>query len=364
MTLSHATWRFLRPLQRTCRCVFAGPHFQAGVQYIREVAESSGRSSDFIEIIHAKTRDELMNAAPSADVALPFMQRFDASFVESAENLRLIIQFGVGLEGVDVDAATRRGVAVSNVPASHSRNAEATAEHALLLSLSLLRHAPADLRRRFEGGELGGLPIPRTLFGKRVAVVGYGAVGSTLCSYLAALGARVTAVRRREWCDVRDGGVHERVVKGKSLEGVLPFTDLLVLACTTTPDTLNMMNDRTISMLPPGALIVNVGRGPLVDYSAVLRGLESGSLGGFASDVGIGGHPNNKPSEPWDPKDKLSLHPNTLFTPHVGGYCDVSYQKMAAEIFNSIERVVRGEPPIVWVNQPAEHSLRQDLGFS
>jgi phosphoglycerate dehydrogenase-like enzyme len=133
------------------------------------------------------------------------------------------------------------------------------------------------------------------------------------------------------------------------LEVALPTTDLLILACIMTPETFHLLNDTTISLLPRGALVVNVGRGPLVEHGAILRALQSGHVGGFASDVGVG-HPT-KPSEPWDPKDELSLLENTLFTPHVAGYSDYAYTIMANTIVDAIESVIAGSPPPVWVNR-------------
>jgi phosphoglycerate dehydrogenase-like enzyme len=341
-------WRFAGPIvERACKVVFAGPHFQASLGYTRNLLEEKKIGSSKIELIHAPTDEELMAVAPQADVALPFMQRFNKDFISSAQNLRLIMQYGVGLEGVDVEEATRQGIAVSNIPAAGSGNSEATSEHALLLSLSLLRHAKNELPRRFQAGELGGLPIPRTLYKKNVTVVGYGAVGSTLCRYLVTLGANVTAVRRK-WPPT-DNQYLEGIERKTTLQQALPGTDLLILACTMTPDTFHLINHETIKLLPKGALLVNVGRGPLVEYNAIMEALDIGAIGGFASDVGVG-HPC-KPSEPWDPSDPLSIHPNAYFTPHVGGYCDFSYGPMAKAVVDAVECVIRGEPPAVWVNR-------------
>jgi phosphoglycerate dehydrogenase-like enzyme len=300
-----------------------------------------------MELIPAPTDQDLMKVAPRADVAIPFMQKIDADFIRAASNLRLIVQYGVGLEGVDVEEATCQGIAVSNVPACTSGNAQATAEHALLLSLSLLRQSNTELPRRFQSRELGGLPLPRSLHGKNVTVVGYGAVGSVLCKYLVVMGANVTAVRR-QWKDE----ISLPIRKSTCLKEDLPSAELLILACTTTPETFHLINHETVALLPPNALIVNVGRGPLVEHGAILQGLRSGALSGFASDVGVS-HPE-KPSEPWDPDDELSLHPNALFTPHVGGYVDTSYERMAESIVDAMHHVVQGKPPPVWVNCPEE----------
>jgi lactate dehydrogenase-like 2-hydroxyacid dehydrogenase len=291
-----------------------------------------------------------MSAAPHADVAIPFMQHFDKKFIDAASNLRLIMQFGVGLEGVDVDEATRQGICVSNIPAAETGNAEATAEHALLLSMCLLRRLHNDLPTRFHNQVLGGVPLPRALYKKRVCVVGYGSVGKVLCRYLDVMGAEVTAVRRSPWPEPsQDEPVG--MIRSNSLEKVLPDTELLILACELNKSTWHLMDHYHFSLLPDDALVVNVGRGPLVEYHALLDALES-KLGGFASDVGTG-HPE-KPSEPWDPHDIISKHPNTLFTPHCGGYCDYSYKWMAPAVVDAIECVMAGEAPKVWVNGKAK----------
>lgn len=339
-------WRFQKPLiERCCRVVFAGPHFPAGLRFTRERVE---RGNHRLELIHAQTDDELFQVAPVADVALPFMQKFPAEFLQKASQLRLVMQFGVGLEGVDVEEATRQGIAVSNIPAADTGNAQATAEHALFLSLSLLRHSTHELPRRFQNRELGGWPAPRALYRKRVTVVGYGAVGSTLTEYLTTMGAEVTVVRRNWGCE---DGASESFVRSACLEETLPTTELLILACTMTPETFHLMNESTLSLLQSGALVVNVGRGPLVEHGAILKSLQSGVVAGFASDVGVG-HPS-KPSEPWDPADELSQHPCVLFTPHVGGYTEYSYDIMAGRVMHAIEDVIHGRPPAVWVNRPS-----------
>lgn len=135
----------------------------------------------------------------------------------------------------------------------------------------------------------------------------------------------------------------------ESLREVLPMTDVLFLACPLTAETQYLLNEETIEMLPRGSLIVNVGRGPLVEHKAILNALRSGQVGGFASDVGVG-HPT-KPSEPWDPQDELSLEDNVLFTPHIAGYTDVAYEKMAVAFVDALECIRKGHPPPIWTNR-------------
>lgn len=350
--LANAPWRFLRgPLKGDCRVVFAGPHFHAAIPSVRHELER--REVCSVDLIHAPTQQLLHQHARTAHVALPFMERFPSDLFrpDATPDLRLVVQFGVGLEGVDLPAATMAGVAVSNIPADNgTHNAEATSEHAVYLAMSLLRHAVHDLPRRFQDRSLGGLPIPRTLYGKRVTVVGFGAVGSCLARYLVAMGADVTVVRRNWPGDAQSLMVLEQITKSTSLEEVLPTTQVLILACPLNESTLHLIGSRTIGLLPRGALVVNVARGGLVQYHPMLEALKSGAVGGFASDVGIG-HPS-KPSEPWDPDDEISQLPSTLFTPHVGGYTDVAYSSMSERVVDAIEHAIRGDPPPVWVNNP------------
>ena len=355
-------WRFLRQFPQTqskFRVVFAGPHFQAALASASEILlgrrKGEGRTALPlpIEVIHAPTAESLRTAVAKADVILPFMEAIPSDLVESAPRLRLIQQFGVGLERVDVEEASAHGVAVSNVPAAGSGNAEATAEHAIMLAMMLLRRVGSDLPRRLRDGELGGMPLPRALLGKEVAVVGYGGVGSTLCRYLVAMGARVSAVRRREWCTVRDAYVDPAIRREDCIEQALRTADVVILACSVTAETMNLIREETLAWLSRGALVVNVGRGPLVEHRAILDAVKSGQVGGFASDVGVA-HPT-KPSEPWDPSDELTLHPNTIFTPHIGGYCDLSFGeegKITEAVVRSIDAVSVGRPPPIWVNKP------------
>lgn len=340
-------WRFLnKPISRfPCKILFAGSHFPSSLPYTQRILKQRGLEGQ-VEIHVAQTRKEILGVIPTVDVAVPFMEPFDAEFfAASSDMLQLVMQFGVGLEGVDIAAATSRGIAVSNIPAEASGNAQATSEFALYLAMSLLRYSNS-LDARLQDKMLGGLPIPRSLYEKNCTVVGYGSVGKILCRYLTTLGAHVSVVRKRPWIVDEAGG---RIIVVDSLMKALPTTDILFLACPLTPETHFLLNEETLRKLPRGSLVVNVGRGPLVEYNAINAALQSGHIGGFASDVGVG-HPT-KPSEPWDPHDELSLESNVIFTPHVAGYTDVAYEKMAFAFVDAIECILHGQPPPIWVNQ-------------
>ena len=120
----------------------------------------------------------------------------------------------------------------------------------------------------------------------------------------------------------------------------LPSTDLLILTCTRTPETVHMIHADTLRLFPPTALVVNIGRGPWVAYDALRDALEDNRIAGLAS------------SEPWDPADALSRHPHTLFTPHVGGWLCGLLEWENGRVGGGCnrERDVGERPPAVWVN--------------
>ena len=352
-------WRIAqRPLPDKIRVALAGAHFPACYPYTKQILQTRNLDSS-IELIKAPSWKELMDLAPHIHAAIPFMERFTAEFIEAAPNLRLIQQQGVGLEGVDMATASKEGVAVCNIPSLGTANAEATAEHAILLTMMLLRGTHTNLPQRFSDRKLGGNPLPRTLLGQRVTVVGYGSVGTTLCRYLTVLGAKVTAVRKRPWSPA-DTRITDTAFPGttirqsNNLDDELPTTDVLILCCVMTPETHHLVNEERLQLLPEGSHVINVGRGPLVEYDAMLNALQNNHVAGFASDVGVG-H-DTKASEPWDPLDPLSTHPHTIFTPHVGGNCDIVVRNMAETIVTNLERILKGEEPYHWVNNATSPS--------
>jgi phosphoglycerate dehydrogenase-like enzyme len=113
--------------------------------------------------------------------------------------------------------------------------------------------------------------------------------------------------------------------------------DLVILTCTLHAGTRGLVNARFLAAMRPGAHLVNVARGGLLDYDAVRSALESGALGGLGADVAW--------SEPWDPSDPVAAHPRVIMTPHVAGVTDVSYSAMARVVAEEARRHADGRPP-------------------
>ncbi|GAB4248683.1 2-hydroxyacid dehydrogenase [Deferrisoma sp.] len=276
-------------------------------------------------------QSELADHIGAAEVAIPLMARLDAELLENAGRLRLIHQFGVGLEGVDIEAARRRGIAVANVPSGDTGNSVSVAEWVLFLMLALARDFPsaasAVRERRL------GVPVGTVLFGKRAGVVGLGNLGRAISARLKALGMEVWAVRRTpaptppEDLDFLGGP--------GDLGALLEAVDFLILAVPLTPQTRGLIGRRELARMKPTAFLINVSRGPVVDYDALLEALENRRIAGAGLDVFW--------TEPPDPEDPLFRH-NVIASPHIAGVTDFSYDLIAKAVADNVERLRSGRP--------------------
>jgi len=293
-----------------------------------------------LELLRADLpRDEVLECGPEevtaiareVDVLVPLVSPVgDAAL--SSSRLRLVQQFGAGLDGVDVPAATRRGVYVANVPTAGTANADSVAELALLFMLALARRWPRtqqSLRARRIGAPMG-----TTLMGKTVAIVGFGGIGRALGRRLRGLGMRVVAVSRRGLRGGDDGV--DAHLPAERLHEALAAADFVVVATPLDGETRGLIGRDAIAVMKPGAFLVNVARGGVVDRDALLEALRSERLGGAGLDVFW--------TEPPDPDDPLFSLDNVVATPHVGGATDVSLADIARAVAANVARLDRGEP--------------------
>lgn len=272
-------------------------------------------------------------AAPQpVDVLSPLGSTIDGGLLDAC-GARFVQQFGVGVSGVDLDAARERGVPVANVPGGDSGNATAVAELAVLLLLALLR--------RFEEARAGvaekavGSPIGLMLRGRTVAVLGTGDIGVEVARRLAAFGVHVVGIGRRDpEAYPEAAAVVGTLRRADDLPAALAGCDDLVVACPLTEATRGLVDDAALAALRPGGHLVNVGRGPVVDHGGLLAALRSGHLAGAGLDVTW--------TEPIDPHDEL-LAENVVVTPHVGGITEESYAGMARGFVANVGRWARGD---------------------
>src|SRR5580704_6315940 len=234
--------------------------------------------------------------------------------------LRVIGRAGVGVDNVDMDAATRRGVLVMNTPGG---NAPSVAEHALALMLSMARSVPqlnaAMHAGRWEKAGAAGAELR----GKTLGLVGLGRVGAEVAQRARALGMRVVAhdpylspERAKEWG-----------VELVELAALLAQSDYVSLHTALSPATERMLNAKTIAQMKRGARLVNTARGELVDEVALAEALTSGQLAGAALDVFAVEPPGNSP---------LMAFPNLIATPHVAGSTAEAQEEVGVQIAQQV----------------------------
>ncbi len=277
----------------------------------------------------------LRRAGAAGEVLIPTMARVDGALMDRVAGLRLVQQWGAGLEGVDVAAASARGIAVANVPTPGTGNAESVAEWCVMTALALSRRL-AESERVVRAGTGWGVPMGRALLGRTAGIVGLGGIGIALAERLRPFGARLVAVKRRP-----DPALAARLglawLGGADRLGdLLAESDVLFLCTPVTEATRELIDARALAAVRPGAILVNPARGGLVDEAALLRALDDGRLAGAALDVFR--------DEPLPTSSPLLAHPNVLATPHVAGVTDVSYRGIARSLAANARRAPAGGP--------------------
>jgi len=316
------------------KVLFGVPRFSAELSWADLAAELPGWE------ISVSPRGRVADYLDGVDVVCPWGSPVDAATL-AAGSFGLVQQFGVGLEKVDVAAATELGVYVARIPGDAGANADSVAEIAVLHLLALGRRldelSVAMRERRWETRPLGG-----SLLGQTVLIVGLGTIGDALAARLAGFGVRMTGVRAHP---ERGGppGVAE-VAGPAGLRGLLGQADAVVCCAMLDEGTAGMFGADEFAAMKPGALFVNVARGGLVDEAALLAALEAGQVGGAGLDVHA--------TEPADPDSPLLRHPRVFGTPHAGGLTRTMFTRSGRVFAQNLARWAAGEPPRWAVNSP------------
>ena len=260
----------------------------------------------------------------------------DRALIEAAPSLRVIGRAGAGVDNIDLDAASERGVLVLNAAGGNTVSA---AELAVALLLALSRHLAAANASLKSGAWNRSAFIGAELRGKTVGIVGLGLVGAAVARRLQAMEMRTIAY---------DPFVSEERARSVGAE-LAPFPDLLkqsdvvTLHSSAAPDAPPLLGANEFALMKPGALLVNTARGRLIDESALAQALDAGRLGGAALDVFA-----REPAH----ENPLVRHPRVLATPHLGASTQEAQERVAIDIATETVNVLRGEPSRAAVNAP------------
>ena len=245
--------------------------------------------------------------------------------ISDADNLKIIARAGIGVDNIDIFAATRKKIAVINAPLG---NARSTAEHTIGLIIALLRHIPQASNDLKNGLWNKTKYVGTQLAGKTLGIVGFGNVGKEVCKMAKGLGLKVIICEPYIRLPAH--------LKHVTYEELLKESDIISFHVPSTYLTRNMLNRNTLKLCRQEVFIVNCSRGGVVDENCLIRGLEEGKIKGLALDVF-----NNEPK----PNSKLLAFSNTIATPHIAGSTVESQYQSVTEVVNGILSLVKNIPP-------------------
>ena len=276
---------------------------------------------------------ETLEHIRGADIVITNKVVISAQAFAENPQLKLVAVTATGVNNVDVEAAKQNGTAVCNIRAYGN---ESVAEHAFMMMITLMRNLPA-YQRDVAAGLWENSPFfchlgapMRDLNGKTLAIFGRGNIGKTLATYAQAFKMNVVFAEHKNAQSVRDGYV--------SFAEAIRSADVVSLNCPLTPQTANMIGEAELQQMKPGAILINCGRGGLVDEAALVAALKYGQIGGAGFDV-----LTQEPPRDGNPLLKARL-PNLIVTPHIAWASQEAANRLFDILLDNINRFVAGNP--------------------
>lgn len=311
-------------------CLIVQPIHQAGLDILtqgglvlRQLAQSDPQT--------------LIRAASDCVAVVSRSAGFPTSAIEAAPALRVIGSHGVGVDAIDVALATERGIVIVNAPNSNVRS---VAEHAIALIFALAKSIVAADRATRDNDH--GFKYRARLIeleGLTLGIAGFGNIGRQTAALAKALGLRVIAHSLETAPDIYAAADVEPVT---TLRDLLAQSDIVSLHLPLTSSTRGLIGAAELSAMRPGALLINTGRGGVIDETALLDALDAGQLGGAGLDVF---------AREEMPKDHpLLRHDRVVLTPHIAGSTEASLARTAADVARGVLAVLAGEQPRFLVN--------------
>jgi D-3-phosphoglycerate dehydrogenase / 2-oxoglutarate reductase len=286
-----------------------------------------------LEVAPDAEPETLAELAADADAIMVCFAQIDRALIEAAPGCKIVARYGIGTDNVDVEAATRAGIQVTNVP---DYCLDEVADHAMALLLASARGVVAAAR----GVREGEWTVPQEgihrLAGRRLALVGVGRIGRRVADRARAFGYDV--VGYDPFVDDWSG-----ITPADSVEGAVSGADAVSLHAPLTDETRHVVDDALIDAMERRPVLVNTSRGGLVDLGAATRALEDGRLSGVALDV--------TDPEPLPADHPLRTHPRAIVTPHMSFYSAEAQADLQRRAVDEVVRALTGEPPRSPVNQ-------------
>ena len=282
------------------------------------------------------SRAELVDAVKTCDVLVPTItDKIDAGLLgQAGANLKLIANFGAGIDHIDVETARQRGILVSNTPDVVT---EDTADMAMTLLMAVVRKIPQGLQAMQAGEWSGWSPtayLGGRLGGRRLGILGMGRIGQAVARRASAFGMQIHYHNRRRLRPEIEGTLG--ATYWESLDQMVARMDILSINCPHTPSTFHLMNARRLRLLKPSAVIVNTSRGEVIDENALTRMLRANELAGAGLDVYEHGT---------DINPRLRELENVVLLPHMGSATLEGRVEMGEKVIINIKTFADGHRP-------------------
>jgi len=286
------------------------------------VVPFSWSESDIMRLVH--------------DVEILISWKASRELIEAGKKLKMIQQIGTGVDMVDIEAATERGVTICN---AKGFNAKPCAEHVMALMLALAKNLTKHDKMVRRGGWREMHAPSLLLYGKTMGIVGLGSIGEEIARRAKAFGMKIMAIERSP------SEQHKRKLEIAYLGGpadlayILKESDFIVLTVPLTPETKKMIGEKEFQMMKKSAYLVNISRGLIVDEKALIKALKEGKIAGAGLDV--------FEKEPIAQDNPLLKLPNVVLTPHIAGSMESKelQKNRAAFLARNIEKFIKGEKP-------------------
>lgn len=299
----------------------------------RSMLEGAGHE---LVYCHCRTEDDLIACASDCDVLIVQFAPVTRRVIEQLRRCRLICRYAIGVDIIDIDAATEHGIYVANVP---DYCQDEVSNHAVALMLSMMRKLP-QISASVKAGRWDytvAKPLHRTL-GRTLGILGMGRLGTLVARKMSNFGLEIIT---------SDPFIHteysqQNGVRRVDMDTLLHSSDYLSIHVPLTKDTYHLIDDEAFSKMKDGVLIVNTARGPVISEDALVRALASGKVGGAALDV--------VEKEPLSPDSPLRGFDNVILTPHFAWYSDESIRILQRSVAEEALRVLSGQLPLHLVN--------------
>lgn len=313
-------------------------------EFKQRIAEKLKHSDIHVEFVNYK--ESLIPQIQDSEILINSVDKIDRQIISSCPDLKLVQQSGIGVDGIDINFCTEKGIYVANVPMA---NAISVAEHTFFLILYLCKNIKLN---SFNTSSNSGLFVRRIpdqmgieLSGKTMLVLGLGVTGIEVAKRAKAFGMKVMAVTKHPYTKTEGGDKKyfvDNIFGVEKLPEILPRVDIVSIHTPLNNETENTIGKNELDLMKKSAYLINVSRAPVVNHDALLNSLREKNIAGAAFDVFW--------NEPADQSDALLQLDNFLLTPHIAGWTYEAIDSISDIIRINIERMIRGQVPLTIVN--------------